>query len=142
MKEQNFKNHARYVAGYHFVSSALLLAILIGSIINLVHSTEGNCYSASLITALTVVVILIWFYSRTFALKAQDRAIRAEENFRHFLATGKPLDARLTVQQIVALRFAGDDEFVALVKRAADENLSNPDIKKAIQHWRADNDRV
>jgi hypothetical protein len=142
MKEQNLKNHARYVPGYHFVASTALLAILIGSFINLFHSSEENIYSASLITAITIVLVLVWFYARGFALKAQDRAIRSEENLRCFIATGHPLDPRLTMGQIIALRFAGDDEFVALVKRAADENLSASDIKKAIQHWRPDNYRA
>jgi hypothetical protein len=142
MKEQNFKNHARYVPGYHFVASTAILAILIGSIINLFHSSEENFYSASLITALTIVVVLIWFYARGFALKAQDRAIRSEENFRYFMATGHAFDPKLTMGQIIALRFAGDDEFVSLVKRATDENLSASDIKKAIQHWKSDNYRA
>ncbi len=83
-------------------------------------------------------MLIIWVYIRQFALKAQDRAIRAEENFRHFIATGKPVDTRLNIGQIVALRFAGDEEFVALVKRAAEENLSPTDIQKAILHWKAD----
>ena len=87
-------------------------------------------------------MLIVWFYARSFALKAQDRAIRAEENFRHYLATGKPLDSRLTMRQIIGLRFAGDDEFVALAKQAADENLSEKQIKMAIKNWKADNDRA
>jgi hypothetical protein len=56
--------------------------------------------------------------------------------------TGKLLDSRLTIRQIIGLRFAGDDEFVALARRAADENLSADDIKKAVKNWRADYYRV
>lgn len=144
MAEQSFKSHSRYVPLYHFISSTLLLAVLVGSIINLFdacHKGDG-LYSASLITVISVVLILVWFFARSFALKAQDRAIRAEENFRHFVATGKPLDSRLRMSQIIALRFAGDDEFVALAKRAAEENLDSKSIKAAIQHWRADNNRA
>ena len=76
------------------------------------------------------------------AFQAQDRAIRAEENFRHYLLTGKPLDSRLRVSQIVALRFASDAEFPGLAVKAADEKLKNEDIKKLIQNWRADHHRV
>jgi len=89
-----------------------------------------------------VCLFLIAFFLRSFALKAQDRAIRAEENLRHFALTGKLLDSSLKVQQIVALRFASDDEFVALAARAAKENLSNKDIKAAIITWRGDYYRV
>jgi hypothetical protein len=82
------------------------------------------------------------YFARSFALKAQDRAIRSEENLRYFAMTGKLLDSRLTVRQIIGLRFASDDEFVALAKRAAEENLSEDDIKKAVKNWKADTYRV
>jgi hypothetical protein len=121
MKEQNFKNHKRYVIAYHLVTPIILIAVLVSSLINLCQSGKDNWFPVFLIIALTIPVLILWVYSRQFALKAQDRAIRAEENFRHFVATGKPLDGRLSISQIVALRFAGDEEFVALVKRAVEE---------------------
>ena len=71
-----------------------------------------------------------------------DRAIRAEENFRHFIATGKPFDSRLRMSQIIGLRFAGDNEFAALAKKAVDENLSQKQIKEAVTNWKTDNNRV
>lgn len=77
-----------------------------------------------------------------FALGAQDRAIRAEENLRHYILAGKLLDARLAPKQIVALRFAPDEEFVALARRAADENMAPDAIKRAVRNWRADIYRV
>ena len=142
MQTQNFKNHARLVPLYHFVTFILLVVILIGSIVNLTNSAKENIYSASLLVALTIATILIALFARTFALKAQDRAIRAEENFRHFVATGQPLDNRLRMGQIIALRFAGDDEFVALAKKAISENMSAKDIKMAIQNWKGDYHRA
>lgn len=142
MQTQNLKNHGRLVAGYHYVTFLLLLLVLISSIVNLVHSTPENVYSALLLLILTIATILVAFYARVFALKAQDRAIRAEENFRHFIATGKQLDSRLKISQIIALRFAGDDEFVALTKRAANENMTSKDIKAAIQNWKGDYNRA
>ena len=142
MQTQNLKNHGRLVAGYHYVTFLLLLLVLIGSIVNLVHSAPENIYSASLLLVLTIATILVTFYARVFALKAQDRAIRAEENFRHFIATGKQLDSRLRISQIIALRFAGDDEFVALTKKAANENMTAKDIKAAIQNWKGDYNRA
>jgi hypothetical protein len=75
-------------------------------------------------------------------LKAQDRAIRAEENLRHYVLTGKLLPTSLTVGQIVALRFAPDAEFPALVNKAATENLPGKAIKASIQNWKADFYRV
>jgi Family of unknown function (DUF6526) len=142
MTEQNYKNHGRMVPLFHYVTFSLLLAVLIGSVVNLFKSSHENLYSASLVLVLTIAAILIAWFTRSFSLKAQDRAIRAEENLRHYVLTGKLLDKRLRMGQIVALRFAGDDEFVALTKKAADENMSSKDIKMAIQHWKGDYDRV
>jgi Family of unknown function (DUF6526) len=141
--EQNFKNHSRMVPGYHYVLSLMLLAGLIGSIINLCQS-EGTAayYSASLITLLFVVAVFIAAFTRSFALKAQDRAIRAEENFRHYVLTGKVLPAGLSIRQIVGLRFASDAEMPKLAEKAAKEGLSEKAIKQEIKNWKADTYRV
>ncbi len=142
MSEQNFKNHARFVTGYHFITSTVLLAVIIGSFVNLYHATPENHYSAALISVISLLLIPFYWYMRVFALKAQDRAIRAEEGLRHLILTGKPLPSALRMGQIIALRFASDEEFPSLVGRAVNENLSSVDIKKAIQNWRADNYRA
>jgi hypothetical protein len=72
----------------------------------------------------------------------QDRVIRSEENFRHYLLTGKQLDRQLRTKQVVALRFASDTEFVSLAARALSENLSSKAIKKSITQWRPDYRRI
>jgi hypothetical protein len=89
-----------------------------------------------------ICTVLTALLGRMFAVKAQDRAIRAEENLRHFVLTGKLLDPRLAIRQVIGLRFASDAEFVALAKRAADENLSERAIKQAVQQWKPDTYRV
>ena len=142
MQEQNFKNHAQMVPGYHYVTFAAIIALLGGSINYLLRATPENKYLASLIVLTAIIFILVAWFTRTFALKAQDRAIRAEENLRHFVLTGKLLPVSLSVAQIVALRFASDAEFVALVAKAAAENLSGKEIKQSIQNWKADHYRV
>lgn len=144
MPEQNFANHSQFVTGYHKILFPILFVTTIGSLYNLGKSfgDHSRLYNASLIAALCVVAIGIFFYARIFALKAQDRAIRAEENLRHFVLTGKLMDPRLSPQQIVALRFASDDEFVSLAERAANETIAPRDIKQAIRTWRPDTYRV
>ncbi len=142
MQEQNFKNHGQIVYSYYIFTLLPTLALLVGAIINLVHSAEENLYSASLILLIAVILITIIFRARGFALKAQDRAIRAEESLRHFILTGKPLNNRLSISQIVALRFASNEELPALAERAATEGLSNKEIKLQIKNWRADTYRV
>lgn len=142
MTEQNYKNHTRIVPVWHVITSLLLVAALSGSIVVLLHSDAHNHYSAVVLFVISLILVLFYVYIRSFALKAQDRAIRAEENFRHFILTGKPLDSQLRLSQIIALRFASDAEFSALAKRAVAEQLSQKQIKQAIQNWRADHNRV
>jgi hypothetical protein len=144
MQEQNFKNHTRMVTGYHYVLFGLLALVLIGSLVNLWRSIGDHqrLYSASLIVVLTWCCLTMAWYCRVFALKAQDRAIRAEENLRHFALTGKLLDSRLGLMQVVALRFAQDAEFPELAKKAAESGMAPVDIKRAILRWKADFDRA
>jgi integral membrane sensor domain MASE1 len=144
MTAQSFENHVRYVPLFHFVLMPALLLGVIGSFVNLWQSIGDHqrLYSASLIVLLMVALVMVALYARGFAVKAQDRAIRAEENLRHYVLTGRLLDPRLTVPQIVGLRFASDDEFVALARKAAESGLSQKGIKKAVTRWRADEHRV
>jgi hypothetical protein len=141
---QNYSNHRRLVPLFHFVTGGLILISFIGSIRNLLQTIngEGDLYNASLIVVVVLILMLLFFFTRAFALKAQDRAIRAEENFRHFILTGKPLDGRLRLSQLIALRFASDAEFPALADRAVREDMRANDIKKAIVNWRGDYHRV
>jgi hypothetical protein len=144
METQNYANHRQFVPVFHYVLFPLLVLTLIGSGVNLYASwgDHNRLYSASLIVVLTFCVLMLMILCRVFALKAQDRAIHAEENLRHFVLTGKLLDPRLTIRQVIGLRFAPDDEFVRLAKEAAEKNLAEDAIKQAIKKWRADTYRV
>jgi hypothetical protein len=144
MATQNYANHRQFVPLFHGVLSGLIVLTLIGSIVNLVLSVGNHerLYSASLIVVLTIAMALLWLFCRVFPLRAQDRAIRAEENLRHLVLAGKLLDPRLGVRQVIALRFASDGEFVALARRAAEEGMTPDAIKRAIKDWRADTYRV
>ena len=142
MKEQNFNNHAQMVPGFHYLTFGGIIALLGGAINYLLKSSAENKYLASLLVLAAIIFVLVAWFTRTFALKAQDRAIRAEENLRHYVLTGKLLPSSLTVGQVVALRFAPDAEFPALVEKAVANNLSGKEIKQSIQNWKADFYRV
>jgi hypothetical protein len=142
MSSQEYKNHARYVPIWHFITSAAIVAVIIGSVINLINSSGDNLYSASLLVVISFILGSIFWFARSFALRAQDRAIRAEESLRHLVLTGKPIDRRLRMGQIIALRFASDEEFPELAHKAAEKALRSKTIKKMIKVWRADNYRV
>jgi high-affinity Fe2+/Pb2+ permease len=142
MAEQNFKNHSRYIPLWHLITSLLIAGALGGSIVTFVHSDGNLRHAAFMMILICIVLVLLFWYARWFALRAQDRAIRAEENFRHYLLTGQPLDKNLRLGQIIALRFASDEEFPALAKKAVEEKLQPKQIKQAVQHWKADRNRV
>lgn len=142
MKEQTYANHARLLIGFHGITFLAMLALIIGAVMNFINTAEENLYSASLLMLVSFILVVLAYYLRAFALKAQDRAISAEEKLRYFILTGKPLSNKLTIRQVIGLRFASDEEFINLVERAEKEGLSEKDIKKAIKNWKADNYRV
>jgi hypothetical protein len=140
MKEQNFKNHPRYIFGFHIITFAVILTALIISINLLVK--EGINLQTVFSVLVAVSLGLLFAFIRQFATKNQDRIIRAEETARNYKLTGKEPDIRLTKPQLIALRFADDSEYVTLSKKAINENLSPKAIKQAINNWRADHHRV
>lgn len=142
MNEQNYKNHPQMVPGFHYLGMFSILALVGGSINYLLRATPDNKYLAALLVLTSIILAILWIYIRVFPLKAQDRAIKAEEGLRYFIMTGKAFPSELKLSQIIALRFASDAEYLALLDRAIKENLSNKDIKLAIQNWKADYHRV
>jgi len=140
--EQNFKNHPKLVKGFHGLLFLSILALLGGSVSYLFLAEEGHTYPASLSILTAWVFIVMMWYTRQFPLRAQDRAIRAEENLRHYVLTGKLLPAELRMGQIIALRFAPDEEFLQIIDRAIKEGLSQKEIKMAIKNWKPDYYRV
>ena len=142
MPTQNYANHRRYpVRRYYLpvVASAVFCLALV--LLVRPELLPTRVYSAMPVL-IGGALLLGWFNGRVMVNKVQDRAIRAEENFRHFLLTGKPLPDGLKKGQIVALRFASDAEFPALAQRALAETLKGEAIKQAIQAWRPDTYRA
>ncbi len=144
MTQQNYSNHKRIVPMYHVVTFLIIVLLFISSAYYTYAAyKKGLSMRPELFFVLTSVVLFSLFtYVRVFSLKAQDRAIRAEENFRHYLLTGKPLDSKLTMRQIIGLRFASDEELPELAKKAAESGMPEDEIKKSIKNWKADNNRA
>lgn len=141
-KTQDYKTHRQIVPLYHYGVNLLALSIMVGGIVYAFQDCSHNCLLGTLIAGIGFTLAIVGFVARGFGLRAQDRAIRAEENFRVYLLTGKPQDSRLKLGQIIALRFASDEEYPALAAKAIAENLKGEDIKKLIKTWRPDFHRV
>ena len=140
---QNFENHAKMVPGFHYLGSLMLLSLLIWSVLGVV---QGANLDSIMRLVGVMVLVLIGFYARSFALGVQDRIIRLEERLRMAQLLPDDLKPRIhdfTTEQLIGLRFASDDELPALARRVLDEGIADrKTIKKAVTHWRADYQRV
>jgi hypothetical protein len=139
---QSLKNHGRLHVPFHIVSSFALFANLVVAVVYAVH--HFSFYSAWLVF-LSIVVFVPFFIIRIYPLKVQDRVIRLEERLRLQALAPSEWHAqiyRLSENQLIGLRFAGDDEVVELAKHALEQNLNRKQIKERIKNWRADNWRV
>ncbi|MBN8192130.1 hypothetical protein JI667_08220 [Bacillus sp. NTK074B] len=142
MKQQNYENHSKVDPVFHVGIALSALITLILTITFFVKNVGDETLLSFLVLVAVITIILIGVRLRTYALQVQDRVIRAEENFRYYRLTGNELDSNLSLKQIIALRFAPDEELTTLVEKTLTESLSPSDIKKAVQNWRADHHRV
>jgi hypothetical protein len=140
--EQNYEHHRKMDPIFHFGIIFLGLVTLILSVVFFFQHLGSQWLLSVLVLGFALMLLLITVRLRGYALQLQDRIIRNEENFRYYRLTGNQLDPMLSLKQVIALRFAGDEEYLELVERAKLENLSPDDIKKSIRHWCADHHRV
>ena len=140
---QTFENHARVLPAFHFVAFPLFA---VNFFFTLYQAVTAFTWSNLVAFALAVALILLFFVARVMALTVQDRVIRLEEQLRMRALLPADLQPRIgefTVKQLVALRFAGDDELPALARKVLDEKIQDQkSIKKLVQHWRADYQRA
>jgi len=140
---QNYGNHARFVAPFHYVAMPILLINFGWSIYRAATAMSAE----TIIWALTALaLIIIGLFSRIHALWAQDRVIRLEMCLKLIEVLPDDLKSRiydLSTGQLVALRFASDAELPGLVRRVLDGSLTEQKaIKQAIVNWKADYQRV
>jgi Family of unknown function (DUF6526) len=141
-RPQTFANHARADPWFHFLIVPVL-SICFGFAIYAEIHRPGVQHVW--FAALSLAVLMLAFISRAYALKVQDRVIRLEERLRLSALLPQPLRSRipeLTEAQLIALRFAADDEVPSLVEKILRESLDPKQIKKAINNWRPDYWRV
>jgi hypothetical protein len=140
--EQSFKTHTRRDPAFHFVLIPILVLNVIFFVIHLIYMPG---WFNGWLVVLAAALLLLAFKTRMYAAKVQDRVIRLEERLRlERLASDalRPRIAELTEGQLVALRFASDDQVSALAAQALDEHLGRNEIKKRIVTWRPDYFRV
>lgn len=136
---QNFENHARIVPGFHFVAFGIFTINLIWSIYRAIRFFSAESVISLL---LAVAFLLLFFYARIFSMTVQDRVIRLEMQLhlqRLLPAELRPRVGDFTVGQLIALRFASDEELPGLARKVLDERLDDrKTIKKMIKNWKPD----
>lgn len=145
MAEQNFKNHVRYYTPHHFIFYPVLTILSVTAFYKAYRSeTDATLWLFFGIT-ISLIAILSFMMRQHYALMNQNRIVSLEMRHKYFVLSGKdfePLEKQLSFGQIAALRFASDEELLALVDRAINENLSPTEIKRSVKHWKADHMRV
>ena len=140
---QTFENHAKLVPLFHYV---VLPMFLVNLLLALYRVFTGFSFDAAWSVAMAIGLILVALFARIFALGAQDRVIRLEERLRmHGLLPDelKPKINDFTMEQLVALRFASDDELASLAKKVLDDGIGDrKTIKQMVTTWRADYQRL
>ncbi len=140
---QTYANHTRWHPPFHFFVLPVMIINVVWSIVYFFISPGWNRGWAIVVSLALLVLASV---ARTNALRAQDRIIRLEEQIRYqqILSDDCAQQARsLTIDQIIALRFAPDEEVEALVRGVLEGRLKkSADIKRAVNTWRADHLRV
>ena len=140
---QTFANHTRWQPPFHFFIAPVMLINVIWSVVQFIKAPGLN---SGWWIVVSVALLVLAFLVRVNSLKVQDRLIRLEEKLRYQQILSAPIcqqASALNMGQIIALRFAGDDELEELVGSVLAGKLAKAgDIKRAIKGWRADMFRV
>jgi hypothetical protein len=141
---QNFANHTKLVAPFHFLLVPVLVINLLYRLWQLwVHIDSGRGrLEATMNVLLAFAFMGTALAARVFALQAQDRTIRLEEMTRFKCLLSPEQFARvgeLKRSQLIALRFCPDAELPGLYTKVLSGELSESKaIKGAIKNWRGD----
>jgi len=144
METQSYKNHIRFYPPHHFVYYPIVMGFFIVSIY--FAATTSDTLIWSFIAAIFGVLFCLAFMMRQhYALTLQNRIVRLEMRYRYFTLTNKRyeiIESQISDEQLFALRFAPDEELIALIEKTLTQHLSGIEIKKAIVNWKGDYFRV
>ena len=136
---QTFKNHTRLFPPFHFFVAPVLLINFLNTIRHVYLNPTLSTAWAGVVAAALLMLALV---ARTMTLTVQNRLIRIE--MRHRLKDVLPFDLHnrindLTMPQLVALRFASDDEMPALVREVLAGSLTPQQaIMERVKNWQGD----
>lgn len=137
MTSQSYAHHA-----YHPVPTYVATVLGLAALVAVVGAWWFGWNTHDLgVVLLALTVFPLTAISRMYTVALQDRIIQLEMQVRcaRVLPAGQDeLLTQLSPKQVVALRFAADDELGDLLARAVREQMTPDAIKKAIRQWRPD----
>ena len=136
---QNFANHRAWPPPAFLVAGLVLLGELARRLWSAIRAPEPAELWA---VAVAAALLVSWYAARERARVVQDRVIRLEMQLRleRLLGAARRGDvARLGLEHLIALRFAGDAELPELFEQVLAGALAKPnEIKRRIRDWQAD----
>ncbi|HET6228397.1 MAG TPA: DUF6526 family protein [Bacteroidia bacterium] len=141
MKNQNYHNHIRWYIPHHFIFYPILSVAILFSAYCSFHYAENRLVWIAITSLFILLGWLSFMLRQHYALGNQNRAVRLELRLRYYMLTHKSfekIEHHLSFGQIAALRFAPDEELVALITRTIQDNLCPDEIKKSIKNWLPD----
>lgn len=140
---QSYANHTRWHPLFHFFVLPVMGINFFWAVVTFVKAPDAN---SGWWIVVSLALALLTFYVRTYSLRVQDRIIRLEERLRFQQVLPAELCHQavgLRTRQVIALRFASDDELEELVSAVISGKLNKPaEIKQAVKNWRSDTFRV
>lgn len=140
---QTYANHVRFHPPFHFFLAPGGIVLLILTVVNVVRNYQR--LDSWILLLIAVLFFVAVFLVRANPLRVQDRVIRLEERLRFQALLSAELAARIgefTEPQLIALRFASDQELPALAAKVLATKMPPKAIKQSIITWRADWFRV
>jgi hypothetical protein len=137
--QQNFKNHVRLRPAFHFFVLPVLLINLVIALWLVVNTpTLGAGWNVLVAAAL----LMLGLMARAMTISVQDRLIRLEMRLRLRQILPPDLQARiyeLTPGQLIAMRFASDEELPELTREVLAGSLPTAKaIKMRVKNWQGD----
>ncbi len=139
---QNYGNHRRFLPPWHFFALPIIAINFIVEVVVAIREPSLSTAWAALVALALAVVVL---FARWMPLRVQDRVISHQETLRlERLLPNRHADLeKLTLDQLIGMRFAADAEVGHLVDRILAGELGTRDeVKRAVQHWRPDHHRA
>jgi hypothetical protein len=142
-RPQSFERHARLFPLFHFFVLPVLLVNFFWAVFHVYRAPSGGSGLGALVAAALIGLALS---ARRFALTVQDRVIRLEMRVRMRQLLPADLQGRIaefTVGQLIALRFASDEELPSIAAAVLRDKIQDKKtIKKMVKDWQADHLRA